>query len=207
MMILPVILAGGGGTRLWPLSREHYPKQFLSLTGEDSLLQQTLSRMDTSIEGVEPAIVVSNEEHRFLVAEQARLKDQSLNTIMLEPKGRNSAPALTVAAMAAQGDGNDPIILMMPSDHVIQDMDTFHNTMKEGSELAEQGYLITFGIVPDKPETGYGYIRRGSAIVKSNAHEINAFVEKPDLETAESYLASGNYSWNSGMFMMKASVW
>ncbi len=206
MKILPVILAGGGGTRLWPLSREHYPKQFLSLTGEDSLLQQTLSRMD-SMNDVDPVIIVSNEEHRFLVAEQARLNDQALNTIMLEPKGRNSAPALTVAAMAAQKDGNDPIILMMPSDHVIQNQKAFHATMLSGAELADQGYLITFGIVPDKPETGYGYIKQGAAVDGSNAHEIGAFVEKPDLETAKTYLTSGEYSWNSGVFMMKASVW
>ena len=208
MKILPVILAGGGGTRLWPLSREYYPKQFLSLTGEDSLLQQTLSRMDGLNKGnVEPAIIVSNEEHRFLVAEQARLKGQALNTIMLEPKGRNSAPALTVAAMAAQKDGNDPIILMMPSDHVIQDLNTFYTTMISGAELAEKGYLITFGIVPDKPETGYGYIKQGVVVDSSNAHEISAFVEKPDQETAKAYLESGEYSWNSGVFMMKASVW
>ncbi len=208
MNILPVILAGGGGTRLWPLSREHYPKQFLSLTGEDSLLQQTLSRMDGLNDGgVEPAIIVSNEEHRFLVAEQARVNDQALSTIMLEPKGRNSAPALTVAAMAAQKDGGDPVILMMPSDHVILNKGAFHTTMLSGAELAEQGYLITFGIVPDKPETGYGYIKQGAAVDGSNAHEIGAFVEKPDLETAKSYLASGEYSWNSGIFMMKASVW
>ena len=206
MKILPVILAGGGGTRLWPLSREHYPKQFLSLTGEDSLLQQTLSRMD-GMNDVDPVIIVSNEEHRFLVAEQARLNDQALNTIMLEPKGRNSAPALTVAAMAAQKDGIDPIILMMPSDHVIQNQDAFHATMLSGAKLAEQGYLITFGVVPDKPETGYGYIKQGASVDGSNAHEIGAFVEKPDLETAKSYLASGDYSWNSGVFMMKASVW
>ncbi len=208
MKISPVILAGGGGTRLWPLSREHYPKQFLSLTGEDSLLQQTLSRMNGLNEGgVEPAIIVSNEEHRFLVAEQARLNDQALNTIMLEPKGRNSAPALTVAAMAAQKDGDDPIILMMPSDHVILNQEAFHTTMLSGAELAEQGYLITFGIVPDKPETGYGYIKQGAVVKGSKAHEISAFVEKPDLETAKSYLVSGEYSWNSGIFMMKASVW
>ncbi len=208
MMILPVILAGGGGTRLWPLSREHYPKQFLSLTGEDSLLQQTLSRMQGLTEdGVEPAIIVSNEEHRFLVAEQARLKGHALNTIMLEPKGRNSAPALTVAAMAAQKEGNDPIILMMPSDHVILDLDTLHKTIRNGAELAEQGYLITFGIVPDKPEIGYGYIKQGAAIEGSDAHQIGAFVEKPDQATAQGYLDSGDYSWNSGMFMMKASVW
>ena len=208
MKILPVILAGGGGTRLWPLSREHYPKQFLSLTGDDSLLQQTLLRVNGLNDGdVEPAIIVSNEEHRFLVAEQARLIDQSLNTIMLEPKGRNSAPALTVAAMAAQKDGNDPIILMMPSDHVIQDQDTFQRIINSGAELAAQGYLITFGIVPDKPETGYGYIKQGATVEGNNAHEISAFVEKPNLETAKSYLNSGDYSWNSGLFMMKASIW
>lgn len=209
MAILPVILAGGGGTRLWPLSREYYPKQFLKLTGEDSLLQQTLSRMNGLDQAgtVKAAIIVSNEEHRFLVAEQARISQQDLQTIILEPKGRNSAPALTVAAMVAQSNGEDPVILMMPSDHVIQDRSAFHAAIVEGAKLADQGYLITFGIVPDKPETGFGYIQRGAGIDGSDAHVISAFVEKPDTETAKSYLASGEYSWNSGMFMMKASVW
>jgi mannose-1-phosphate guanylyltransferase/mannose-6-phosphate isomerase len=216
MAILPVILAGGGGSRLWPLSRGHYPKQFLNLSGgagDQSLLQQTLSRLDgmDSESGhslaVKPAIIVSNEDQRFLVAEQARLNEQELYAIILEPKGRNSAPALTVAAIAVHEDGGDPVILMMPSDHVIRDLDAFHSRIREGAALAEQGYLITFGIVPDKPETGYGYIRQGAAISGSPAHELAAFVEKPDRETAESYLKSGEYSWNSGIFMMKASVW
>ncbi len=209
MKILPVILAGGGGTRLWPLSREHYPKQFLSLTGEESLLQQTLSRLQDLDEGCEVAspVIVTNEEHRFLVAEQARVIQQDLQTIFLEPKGRNSAPALTVSALAAMADGDDPVILMMPSDHLIKDREAFNKTICDGAELAYQGYLLTFGIVPDKPETGYGYIKLGRAIDGSKAREIAAFVEKPDLDTAKAYFQSGQFSWNSGMFMMKASVW
>ncbi len=212
MAILPVILAGGGGTRLWPLSREHYPKQFLSITGEDSLLQQTLGRLNGLEEGqseVKPAIIVTNEAHRFLVAEQARVKQETLHAIMLEPAGRNSAPALTVAAMASQAKGDDPIIFMMPSDHVIRSLSAFHTAIAEAAELAEKGMLITFGIVPDQPETGFGYIKRGTVVDANypSAQAISAFVEKPDLATAQTYLDSGEYAWNSGMFMMKASVW
>lgn len=206
MAILPVILAGGGGTRLWPMSREHYPKQFLSLTGEESLLQQTMQRMSGAGSlSISPSIIVTNENHRFLVAEQARVINSDLHAIMLEPVGRNSAPALTVAAMAAQAKGDDPIIFMMPSDHVIQNLPAFQDAISQAAELAEKGVLITFGIVPDQPETGFGYIKRGAAF--DSAHQIEAFVEKPDLKTAQAYLDSGEYAWNSGMFMMKASVW
>ncbi len=207
--LLPVILAGGGGTRLWPMSREHYPKQFLALTGDDSLLQQTVKRLDLATDqaSIDPPLILCNEEHRFLVAEQLRLIDADNSGIFLEPVGRNTAPALTIAALhAARGDG-DPILFMMPADHVIRDLDAFHAAIARGMKEASTGSLVTFGIVPDRPETGYGYIRQGEALDGEGVNRIAEFVEKPDLETAEGYLAEGHHVWNSGMFMMRASVW
>ncbi|HZC03582.1 MAG TPA: sugar phosphate nucleotidyltransferase, partial [Gammaproteobacteria bacterium] len=221
MILVPVILAGGGGTRLWPLSREHYPKQFLSLAGKGSLLQRALLRLDGLTERnyhAEPAfmvqdpLVICNEEHRFLVAEQARQVDKPIRRAVLEPAGRNTAPALTCAALLSVEDGEDPILLMMPADHIIQEVTELHGAIVGGFRLADQGYLITFGIVPNRPETGYGYIKRGLMIDGGASpglavHRIEAFVEKPDLATAVSYIDSGHYAWNSGIFMMKASVW
>ena len=207
MKIQPVILSGGSGTRLWPLSREKYPKQLLPLIGDDSLLQITVRRLDNT-EGVTlvAPIVVSNDEYRFVIAEQLRLMGKP-GAIVLEPFGRNTAPALTLAALAAVREGDDPILLVMPADHVIQDVSAFQAVVRQGATLADQGMVVTFGIAPDSPETGYGYIQTGDSLGKGNACKIGRFVEKPDMATAQSYLDAGTYLWNSGLFMMRASVW
>ncbi len=220
--LIPVVLAGGGGTRLWPCSRESYPKQFLALTGEFTLLQQTLLRLttlgkaDTEITlknyTVDPTLIVCNEEHRFLVAEQAHLVSVHGRPILLEPVGRNTAPALTVAALSVLDNAADSLLLMMPADHAIQNEDAFCAAVASGCELAEDGMIVSFGVVPTQPETGYGYIRQGNSLSSSNngksaGHTIVDFVEKPDLNTAAAYVASGIYTWNSGIFLMKASLW
>ena len=208
MLIQPVVLSGGSGTRLWPLSREKHPKQLLSLIGgEDTLLQATIRRVD-GIAGINlcAPMVVCNEEYRFVIAEQLRLMGKE-GPIVLEPFGRNTAPALTLAALAAMREGGDPILLVMPSDHVITDTRTFQEAVACGAALAEEGAVVTFGITPDAPETGYGYIQTGLAHGEGTACEIARFVEKPDLTTAQSYLDDGSYLWNSGLFMMRASVW
>jgi len=218
MSLQPVILSGGSGTRLWPLSREVYPKQFLPLTGKHTMLQETVRRLD----GIEPEhprqaiglldpIVVCNEAHRFLVAEQLRLLERRPTAIILEPEGRNTAPALGLAAAAAVDDGQDPVLLVMPADHDIRDGYGFRQVVADGYALARQGAVITFGIVPNKPETGYGYIRRGDRFpaqgTAGEAYVLAAFVEKPDVATAEGYLGNGDYLWNSGIFMLRASLW
>ncbi|BDT73252.1 alginate biosynthesis protein AlgA [Comamonadaceae bacterium OS-4] len=207
MLIQPVVLSGGSGTRLWPLSREKYPKQLLPLIGEDSLLQATVRRVE-GIAGVELAapMVVCNEEYRFVIAEQMRLMGKP-GTVVLEPLGRNTAPALTIAAHAAIKNGADPVLLVMPADHVIMDGAAFRVAVVKGAQLAQAGAVVTFGITPDAPETGYGYIQSGAAFGTDGAKQIARFVEKPDLQTAQAYLDEGTYSWNSGLFMMKASVW
>ena len=207
MQIQPVVLSGGSGTRLWPLSREKYPKQLLPLIGDDSLLQATVRRVE-GIAGLEIAepMVVCNEEYRFVIAEQLRLMGTP-GAIVLEPFGRNTAPALTLAALAAMRDGGDPVLLVMPSDHVILDVPAFQSVVREGAELAERGAIVTFGITPDSPETGYGYIQGGDEFGDGGARTIARFVEKPDLATAQVYLDDGSYYWNSGLFMMRASVW
>jgi mannose-1-phosphate guanylyltransferase / mannose-6-phosphate isomerase len=209
MKICPVILSGGSGTRLWPLSREHYPKQLLPLVSERSLLQETVLRLD-GLQEVSAPIVVCNEEHRFLVAEQLRQIDQTATTILLEPVGRNTAPALALAAEALKATNGDAIILAMPADHVVQDGPGFRAAAVAGAQLAAQGHIVTFGIVPKSPETGYGYIRRAQplgATAGAEAWHVDRFVEKPDRDTAERYLAAGGYFWNSGIFMVKASTW
>ncbi len=218
MRLQPVILSGGSGTRLWPLSREAYPKQFLPLTSAHTMLQETARRLDGLEQehprlgmGVADAIVVCNEGHRFLVAEQFRLIQRDLAAIILEPEGRNTAPALTAAALVATREDQDPVLLVMPADHTMRDEAGFRRVVADGYALASQGHVITFGIVPTKPETGYGYIRQGDPIaapdLQGPAFVLRAFVEKPNADTALGYLASGDYFWNSGLFMMRASVW
>ncbi len=204
MKILPVILSGGSGTRLWPLSRELYPKQFLKLTGDSTMIQQTLLRL-TGLENLLPPVIVCNEDHRFLVAEQLREIGIKANGIILEPCARNTAPALAAAAFHAEAE--DPVMLVLPADHVIGNVKAFHEAIKTGLKEAEAGALVTFGIVPTAPETGYGYIKTasGSGKKKVDFCKIESFVEKPDIKTAQKYVKSGNYFWNSGMFMFKPS--
>ena len=204
--IKPVILSGGSGTRLWPLSRQLYPKQLLPLIGEQTLLQDTITRLENFPNVSDTITVICNDDHRFLVAEQLREINVKADALLLEPVGRNTAPALTLAALANKDAGHDDILLVMPADHVIQDTKTFQQILTEGSKLASQDMLVTFGIVPTKAETGYGYIKQGKAI-DGESFVIDQFVEKPDAETAQKYLDSGDFLWNSGMFMMKSSIW
>lgn len=204
--ILPVLLAGGSGSRLWPLSRTLMPKQFIGLTGEQTLLQQTLLR--TRGLYTNAPVVVCNSEHRFIVAEQAREVGFELDSIMLEPFGRNTAPAIALVALAQKAKGKDPLLLVLPSDHLIDDTDHFASSMEQAAEVAEQGYLVTFGIVPNGPETGFGYIDAGKSLsISQNAFQVSQFVEKPDRKTAEEFLNAGNFYWNSGMFMFRASTY
>ena len=212
MHIIPLILAGGGGTRLWPLSRGHYPKQFLSVVPGSTLLQGTLQRVAEgaqAIVGLQRPMVVCHEDHRFLVGEQARVVGHPFASILLEPSGRNTAPALTTAALQCAADGADPLLLMMPSDHLVQDPAAFRRAVAAGIELAAAGVVVTFGVVPGAPETGYGYIQLGAALTQSGVpiHQIAAFREKPALALAQEYLASGDYRWNAGIFLLKTSVW
>jgi len=204
-MILPVILSGGSGTRLWPLSRKSYPKQFLPLVEDISMFQSTVRRLH-GLEGSQDPLIICNEDHRFLVAEQLRELEVGNSGIFLEPVGRNTAPAIACAALAAVEQG-DPLLLVMPSDHVISDVSSFHSALAVGSEAAEAGGLVTFGIVATRPETGYGYIRRDETAEKSGAYPVHEFVEKPDEHTAKGYVASGHYFWNSGIFLFKASIY
>ncbi len=206
--LTPVILSGGSGTRLWPLSREKYPKQLLSLISEDSLLQATVRRMDGLADvKLQQPMIICNEEYRFVIAEQLRVMGRE-GSILLEPVGRNTAPALTLAALAASQDNDDPVLLVMPSDHMIVDTLSFQTVVRKGMALAIEGKLITFGITPNTAETGYGYIQSGTAIdATETIHQIKRFVEKPNLATAQSYLKDGSYLWNSGLFMMRASIW
>lgn len=222
-MIIPVVLSGGAGTRLWPLSRELFPKQLFPLTGEKTMLQETLTRLQGLTDLGNP-LVVCNDSHRFMVAEQLCQINAAPSAIVLEPVGRNTAPAVTIAALLATADGSDPTLLVLPADHAIADSAALHAAVATGAALASQGYLLTFGVVPDKAETGYGYIRAdlsqawtmqpgqpakaspGDASASAAAYAVAEFVEKPDLATAQAYVASGNYYWNSGMFMFQASA-
>lgn len=203
-MLLPVIMAGGTGSRLWPLSRELYPKQFICLHGQNSMLQETVNRL-AGIE-VRAPMVICNEEHRFLVAEQLRQINKLSHNIILEPVGRNTAPAIALAALNAVEQGDDPILLVLAADHIIDDKAAFHRAIATATAYAEQGSLVTFGIVPTGPETGYGYIHRGDKVNEQNEapHKVQRFVEKPNLTTAQQYIQSGEYYWNSGMFMFRA---
>jgi mannose-1-phosphate guanylyltransferase/mannose-6-phosphate isomerase len=198
--IHPIVLSGGSGTRLWPLSREHYPKQLLNLVGERTLLQQAFLRIDGMADARAP-LVVCNEEHRFLVAEQLRELDKTPMQIILEPVGKNTAPAATLAALCLKQDDTDALMLIMPADHVIRDVAAFQAAVMQGAALAQDGKVVTFGIVPTSPETGYGYIRRG------DGHRVEEFVEKPDRATAQRYIDSGRYLWNSGIFLVSVGTW
>lgn len=203
--IIPVILSGGSGSRLWPLSRAMRPKQFLGVTEQQTLFQLTLARVQ-QLDGALSPIIVANHEHRFLAAEQARVLGVDPTAILLEPTGRNTAPAIAVAALQARADNTDPLILVMPSDHIIQDIAAFNTAVALARDAASDGLLVTFGIVPDRAETGYGYVMAGDLLKPAGVHQVARFVEKPDLETAQAYVASGQYCWNSGMFMFRASV-
>ena len=201
-MILPVIMAGGSGSRLWPLSRQLFPKQFLNLHGNSTMLQSTVARLD----GIDhqPPLIICNEEHRFVVAEQLRSAQLEHGQILLEPVGRNTAPAIALAAFNAINQGQDPLLLVLAADHVIQNAPAFIDAVQQAQQLASHNKLVTFGIKPTTPETGYGYIKASES--KILFAQVEQFVEKPDLATAQDYLNQGNYFWNSGMFMFKASV-
>lgn len=204
MSVTPVIIAGGSGSRLWPLSRSLQPKQFLSLFGDSTMLQATLQRLQQV--DCDAPITICNEEHRFMVAEQLREINQ-LGKIILEPVGRNTAPAIALAAQAALQDaaGHDPLLLVLPADHLIKNVQAFSAAIEQAIQLAEDNHLVTLGVTPTEPHTGYGYIKQGEP--KGAGFSVAAFVEKPDAATAEQYLADGSYLWNSGMFLFKASVY
>ncbi|WHH52223.1 mannose-1-phosphate guanylyltransferase/mannose-6-phosphate isomerase [Pseudomonas sp. Ap32] len=202
--MIPVVLSGGSGSRLWPLSRAMHPKQFLSIGGEYSLFQSTLKRL-AKIESISlTPIVVSNEDHRFLVAEQCRALGVTPSAILLEPCGRNTAPAIAAAVVKALSTGKDELLLVLPADHAIDNIEALQSAFEAGAIAANDGNIVTFGIVPNKPETGYGYIRVAEKV--HTTQPVEAFVEKPDFETAQGYLEDGRYYWNSGMFLFKASV-
>jgi len=202
-MLHPVILSGGIGSRLWPLSREHYPKQLLALVGEQTMLQNTVTRLE-NIPHLAPPIIVCNEDHRFLVAEQLRCINIKPSAILLEPVGRNTAPAIAIAALSALEKDPEAVLLVLPADHLIQNVDVFQITVGKALSAAEQNLLVTFGIVPTKPETGYGYIKAGEKIGETSTYKVAQFVEKPNIETATQYIETGDYFWNSGMFLFKA---
>lgn len=207
MNIHPVILCGGSGTRLWPMSRGGYPKQYLKLTGENTLVQQTALRL-RGIADVAAPIVITNAEQRFLVAEQLRSVDVTPSSIVLEPAGRNTAPAVAVGALLALKKTAEALLLVLPSDHVILDDSVFGKLAMIAAGIAKDSYLVTFGIEPTEPHTGYGYIRRGKDLVaEDGAYLVERFVEKPDAATARCFLEEGGYYWNSGMFMLKASTY
>ncbi|AEP30146.1 mannose-1-phosphate guanylyltransferase/mannose-6-phosphate isomerase [Brumicola nitratireducens] len=200
----PVVLAGGTGSRLWPKSRAALPKQFLSLTSDKTMLQDTILRLPA--DKMELPLFICNEDHRFLAAEQLRVADIDYDSIILEPVGRNTAPAIALAALRAVQQGEDPVLLILAADHLISDHNAFHAGVERATLLAEQGKLVTFGVVPTEAHTGYGYIKSGDS-VDEIGFKVAQFVEKPDLATAQQYLKSGEYYWNSGMFMFKASVY
>ena len=191
----PVILAGGSGSRLWPKSRAALPKQFLSLTSDNTMLQDTVARLHGT--NAERPVFICNESHRFLVAEQLRKKQVEHSGILLEPVGRNTAPAIALAALHSTKNGEDPVLLILAADHLIKNIEAFHSAIKHAEKLANEGKLVTFGIVPTQAHTGYGYIKSGEAI--PNGFNVSEFIEKPDFETAQRYVSSDKYFWNSGM--------
>jgi mannose-1-phosphate guanylyltransferase/mannose-6-phosphate isomerase len=203
MDIIPVILSGGSGTRLWPLSRKQHPKQYLSLVSDNTMLQETILRL-SGLDGLADPIIVCNTEHRFLVAEQCQKIDIKNPMVLLEPIGRNTAPAIAAAALQSLKEANDAVLLVLSADHVIQDIKAFHKVINIASKQAQLGKLVTFGIVPTDANTGYGYIKSSKEGIE-DVYKVEGFVEKPDLQTAKSYLEQGSYLWNSGMFMFKAS--
>ena len=206
MKLYPVILSGGSGSRLWPMSREHYPKPLLPLVSDKTLLQETAARLD-EIPELGDAVYVCNEEHRFLVAEQVAQLGKTPSTIILEPQGRNTAPALTLAALYIVSKDPDAMMVVMPADHVMTQARQFVDAVSQAGSHAGSGALVTFGVVPGGPETGYGYIKRGEKLEKDEAFNVAEFVEKPDLQTAERYVSAGDYYWNSGIFLMRADSW
>ena len=201
LSLCPVIMCGGSGTRLWPLSRAQFPKQFLPLVNDTSMLQDTMARLPAKHQA---PVFICNEDHRFLVAEQVKQVNCKQATILLEPQGRNTAPAVALAAIDALCENEDALLLVLAADHVIKDTEKFHQAVDTATIAAQQGKLVTFGIVPTHAETGYGYIKKG-AEKEGGTYQVAEFVEKPNVETAQRYLNSGDYLWNSGMFLFKAS--
>lgn len=201
--MIPIILSGGSGTRLWPLSRTTYPKQFLTLAGEKTLFQATFSRLPDK--NIQSPIIICNQEHRFLAARQLLDIGVTAEAIILEPIGRNTAPAIALAALHIEAQGREEVMLVLPADHIIRDLPVFHKALGAGEARAREGKIVTFGIVPDAPHTGFGYIQ--AAIRGNEGSDILAFKEKPDVITAQSYIDSGNYYWNSGMFMFSSSTY
>jgi mannose-1-phosphate guanylyltransferase/mannose-6-phosphate isomerase len=208
IVVQPVVMAGGSGTRLWPLSRAGYPKQFLVLSGNTSLFQQAvgrLQRLGGPGVSLQPPLIVGNEEHRFLVLDQLREERIEPACALLEPMGRNTAPALTLAALQARANGADPVLVVTPADQTVTNEAAFTSALQRAVTLAAGGAVVILGITPDRPETGYGYIRTDAT--DASAPRVAQFVEKPDLATAEGYLKAGGYFWNAGMFVLKASAW
>ena len=205
-VIIPVILSGGSGTRLWPLSRRMHPKQLLPLVNDTTMLQNTITRL-TGSPDIDHVMVICNDDYRFMVAEQVKETDIPSNEIILEPVGRNTAPAIALAAFNAIRNGDDPVLLVLPADHVIADVETFQSALLLGKQASEAGKLVTFGIVPDGPETGFGYIKAQAENNEEAVYHVDKFVEKPDADTAAEYIADGHYYWNSGMFMFQASTY
>ena len=208
--VLPVILCGGSGTRLWPLSRSGFPKQFLVFKGETSLFQQAVERLnqlDSNDIVVGPTLVVTNEDHRFMALEQLREINSIQSSLLLEPVARNTAPALTLAAMCAIESGQDPILVVTPADQTVQNSEAFKLALQKSIRAAAGGEIVILGVTPDRPETGYGYIQHSGAMGLHGEYKVAQFTEKPSLEIAQSYLQGGEYTWNSGMFVLKASAW